>query len=94
MKTKHRQAFFASRSLASRGYNEVITFSFLNNTLAKQFNGGSIALNLVNPISSELTDMRPSILPTLLQAAQKNLNKGSYCTCKCHNNLYQSDVLC
>ena len=44
--------------------------------MAKQFNGGSEALNLVNPISSELTDMRPSILPTLLQAAQKNIKKG------------------
>ena len=44
--------------------------------MAIQFNGGSRDLSLVNPISSELTDMRPSILPTLLQAAQKNLNKG------------------
>ena len=77
MRTKHRQTFFASRTLASRGYNEVITFSFLNKTMAKQFNGGSEILNLVNPISSELTDMRPSILPTLLQAAQKNMKKNS-----------------
>ena len=77
MKTKHRQSFFASRTLASRGYNEVITFSFVNNVMAKQFNGGSKVLNLVNPISSELTDMRPSILPTLLQAAQKNIKKGT-----------------
>ena len=75
-KTKHRQNFIASRILASRGYNEVITFSFLNKSMAMQFNGGSRDLSLVNPISSELTDMRPSILPTLLQAAQKNLNKG------------------
>ena len=77
MKTKHRQTFFASRTLASRGYNEVITFSFVNNVMAKQFNGGFKALNLVNPISSELTDMRPSILPTLLQAAEKNIKKGA-----------------
>ncbi|MDC1194576.1 phenylalanine--tRNA ligase subunit beta, partial [Pseudomonadota bacterium] len=77
MKTKHRQTFFASRTLASRGYNEVITFSFVNNVMAKQFNGGSKVLNLVNPISSELTDMRPSILPTLLQAAQRNIKKGT-----------------
>ena len=63
MSIKHRQAFFASRTLASRGYNEVITFSFLNKTMADQFNGGEFALNLVNPISSELTDMRPSIIP-------------------------------
>ncbi len=77
MMIKHRQAFFASRTLASRGYNEVITFSFLNKTMAELFNGGKKALNLVNPISSELTDMRPSILPTLLLAVQKNVNIGT-----------------
>ena len=76
MSIKHRQASFASRTLASRGYNEVITFSFLNKTMANQFNGGGFALNLVNPISSELTDMRPSILPNLLLAVQKNANIG------------------
>ncbi len=76
MSTKHRQAFFASRILASRGYNEVITFSFLNKTMAEQFNGGGLALNLVNPISSELADMRPSIIPNLLLAVQKNVNIG------------------
>ena len=77
MSIKHRQAFFASRTLASRGYNEVITFSFLNKTMADQFNGGEFALNLVNPISSELTDMRPSIIPNLLLAVQKNVNIGA-----------------
>ena len=76
MKLKHRQSFFATRILANRGYNEVITFSFLNDVMAKQFNGGNPSLKLVNPISSELTDMRPSILPNLIQAAQKNINKG------------------
>ncbi len=77
MSIKHRQAFFASRTLASRGYNEVITFSFLNKVMADQFNGGGSSLNLVNPISSELTDMRPSIIPNLLLAVQKNLNIGA-----------------
>ena len=76
LKAKHRQVFFASRILAGRGYNEVITFSFLNAVMAEQFNGGLDSLKLVNPISSELTDMRPSILPNLIQAAQKNVNKG------------------
>ena len=77
MSIKHRQAFFASRTLASRGYNEVITFSFLNKAMAYQFNGGGSSLNLVNPISSELTDMRPSIIPNLLLAVQKNVNIGA-----------------
>ena len=74
--SKHRQVSVASKTLATRGYSEVITFSFLNEVLAKQFNGGIKELVLVNPISSELTHMRPSILPTLLVAAQRNLNAG------------------
>jgi Phenylalanyl-tRNA synthetase beta subunit len=39
-------------------------------------NGGMDELVLVNPISSELTHMRPSVIPTLLVAAQRNLNVG------------------
>ena len=76
MTIKHRQTSIASKILANRGYSEVITFSFLNEVLAKQFNGGIEELVLVNPISSELTHMRPSVIPTLLVAAQRNLNVG------------------
>ena len=76
MSIKQRQSSIASRTLATRGYSEAITFSFLNEVMAKQFNGGIEELSLVNPISSELTHMRPSILPTLILAAQKNINVG------------------
>ena len=76
MNIKHRQTSIASKILANRGYSEVITFSFLNEVMAKQFNGGIKELVLVNPISSELTHMRPSVIPTLLVAAQRNLNVG------------------
>ena len=76
MTIKHRQTSIASKILANRGYSEVITFSFLNEVMAKQFNGGIKELVLVNPISSELTHMRPSVIPTLLLAAQRNLNVG------------------
>ena len=77
MSVKHRQISIASKKLANRGYSEVITFSFLNGVMAKQFNGGIKELVLVNPISSELTHMRPSVIPTLLLAAQRNLNVGT-----------------
>ncbi len=76
MNIKHRQTSIASKTLANRGYSEVITFSFINEVMAKQFNGGSDTLVLVNPISSELTNMRPSIIPPLLGTAQRNLNLG------------------
>ncbi len=76
MNIKHRQTSIASKILANRGYSEVITFSFLNEVMSKQFNGDIKELVLVNPISSELTHMRPSVIPTLLVAAQRNLNIG------------------
>ncbi len=76
MTIKHRQTSIASKILANRGYSEVITFSFLNELMAKQFNGGFKELVLVNPISSELSHMRPSVIPTLLVAAKRNLNVG------------------
>lgn len=55
-----------------RGLNEAVSYSFVSQAQAKSFNGGSDALRLVNPIVSYLSDMRPSILPSLLTALQKN----------------------
>ena len=58
------------------GFNEVITFSFLDNYNAHFFGGGKDNLKLINPISTELSDMRPSIIPNLLNVSYQNLNKG------------------
>ena len=66
----------ARRALAGRGMVEAITFSFMPSDLAKRFGGGEAALHLVNPISSDLDVMRPSILPNLLSAAAQNLNQS------------------
>ena len=43
---------------------------------AKLFGGGQPELKLANPISSELTDMRPSLLPNLIAAAGRNMARG------------------
>ena len=56
----------ARRVLAARGLDEAVTWSFIPGAEAKRFGGGSEALQLANPIASELTDMRPSLLPGLL----------------------------
>ncbi|MGI9425025.1 MAG: phenylalanine--tRNA ligase subunit beta, partial [Hyphomicrobiaceae bacterium] len=66
----------ARRILAGRGLVEAITWSFLPRHQAEHFGGGLEALELDNPISVELSSMRPSILPGLLSAAQRNLNRG------------------
>ncbi|WP_137134865.1 phenylalanine--tRNA ligase subunit beta [Rhizobium sp. FKY42] len=66
----------AKRALASRGMLEAVTWSFIPEDHAKLFGGGSPALKLVNPIAADMSDMRPSLLPGLLTAVQRNADKG------------------
>jgi phenylalanyl-tRNA synthetase beta chain len=63
------------RAAAARGLNEAITWSFISETEAAPFGGG--AWTLANPISEELKVMRPSLLPGLLSAAQRNADRGA-----------------
>jgi phenylalanyl-tRNA synthetase beta chain len=65
------------RVLAGRGLVEAITWSFIPHAQATAFGGGQAGLELENPISSEMTTMRPSLLPGLLTAAQRNRNRGA-----------------
>ena len=66
----------ARRTLAARGFNEAVTWAFLPEAEAKLFGGGQPELKLANPISSELSDMRPSLLPNLIAAAGRNAARG------------------
>jgi len=66
----------ARRCLAAQGLVEVVTWSFVSHSRADLFGGGSPALTLANPIASELSDMRPSLLPGLIAAAQRNADRG------------------
>ena len=66
----------AKRELAARGLVEAVTWSFISRDAAKLFGGGSRALQLANPIASDLSDMRPSLLPGLVRAAQRNTDRG------------------
>lgn len=66
----------ARRALAARGLDEAVTWSFIHADEAQRYGGGKAELKLANPIASELTDMRPSLLPGLLGAARRNANRG------------------
>ena len=68
--------FRLRRALATRGLTEAVTFSFLSEADAAVFGGGAANLKLVNPISADLSVMRPSILPNLLSAAARNQDRG------------------
>jgi phenylalanyl-tRNA synthetase beta chain len=66
----------AKRALAVRAMAEAVTWSFISRAEAKLFGGGSPNLALANPIAAELSDMRPSLIPGLVMAAQKNADRS------------------
>jgi phenylalanyl-tRNA synthetase beta chain len=66
----------AARALAARGMVEAVTWSFIARDQAQLFGGGSLELALRNPIASDLSDMRPSLIPGLAAAAQRNADRG------------------
>ncbi|MGB8622567.1 MAG: phenylalanine--tRNA ligase subunit beta [Paracoccaceae bacterium] len=66
----------ARRTIAALGYNECVTYSFIDKDAAQMFGGGDDATMLDNPISSEMSHMRPALLPGLLQAAARNQARG------------------
>ena len=66
----------ARRTCAALGYNECVTYSFIDAATAALFGGGDDARRLENPISQEMSHMRPALLPGLLQAAARNQARG------------------
>ncbi len=74
--TGQKRVWSAKRSLAARGLVECVIWSFITRTQAELFGGGSDELELANPISSEMSSMRPSLLPGLISAAARNVDRG------------------
>ena len=64
------------RAAAALGYNECVTYSFIDQVAAALFGGGTEATALENPISADLSHMRPALLPGLLRAAARNQARG------------------
>ncbi len=63
------------RTAAARGLDEAITWSFVSEAEAAAFGGGEWVM--ANPISEEMKVMRPSLLPGLIAAARRNLDRGA-----------------
>jgi phenylalanyl-tRNA synthetase beta chain len=63
------------RTAAARGLEEAVTWSFISDAEAAPFGGGDWRLS--NPISEEMKVMRPSLLPGLIAAAQRNISRGA-----------------
>ncbi|MCW6506839.1 phenylalanine--tRNA ligase subunit beta [Lichenifustis flavocetrariae] len=71
-----KRARLAKRTLASCGLLEAVTWSFVSRERALLFGGGREELALANPIAADLSDMRPSLLPGLIAAAERNARRG------------------
>ena len=66
------------RAAASRGSHEAVTWSFLPDSDAAAFAEGNGAVwTLANPISEDMKTMRPSLLPGLLAAVRRNVDRGA-----------------
>jgi phenylalanyl-tRNA synthetase beta chain len=63
------------RTAAARGLDEAVTWSFISQAEADAFGGGE--WRLANPISEEMKVMRPSLLPGLIAAARRNVDRGA-----------------
>ena len=63
------------RTAAARGLDEAVTWSFISEAEADAFGGGE--WRLANPISEEMKVMRPSLLPGLIAATRRNIDRGA-----------------
>jgi phenylalanyl-tRNA synthetase beta chain len=63
------------RAAAARGLDEAVTWSFVSESNANAFGGG--AWKIANPISEDMKVMRPSLLPGLIAAARRNIDRGA-----------------
>ncbi|MBO6634971.1 phenylalanine--tRNA ligase subunit beta [Parvibaculum sp.] len=76
---RQRRERLARRALAARGLVEAVNWSFISEAEANLFGGGNAApgLKLANPISAEMSHMRPSLLAGLIAAAGRNMARGN-----------------
>lgn len=72
-----RRTVTVKHELANRGMFETVTWSFMDSNLAEMFRKpGAEAILLYNPIAADLNEMRPSVLPNLMNGAKNNIARG------------------
>lgn len=78
LSTQQKRERTSRRALAARGLVETVNWSFVSEAQASLFGGGNAtpALKLANPISSDMSHMRPSLLAGLIAAAGRNIDRG------------------
>ena len=73
---KQKLFHLSQRSLASKGYMEIVTWSFTDSRIDKQFSKGEKEISIFNPISSDLDVLRRSIFSNLAIYLKKNQDRG------------------
>ena len=73
---KQKLFHLSQRSLASKGYMEIVTWSFTDSKIDKQFSKGEKEIPIYNPISSDLDVLRRSIFSNLAIYLKKNQDRG------------------
>jgi len=73
---KQKLFHLSQRSLASKGYMEIVTWSFTDSKIDKQFSKGEKEIQIYNPISSDLDVLRRSIFSNLAIYLKKNQDRG------------------
>lgn len=74
---EYKRTLDTRRILASQGYDEVVTWSFMDSNIVKNFTIPQEELLIINPISNELNYMRPTIIPNLLGTVAKNIARSA-----------------
>ena len=67
-----------SQALVNRGYQEVITYSFISNEYHDLIDPSAKKITLKNPISDDMSIMRSSLWPGLLQTVEMNQRRGHH----------------
>ena len=73
---KQKLFHLSQRSLASKGYIEIVTWSFTDSKIDKQFSKSEKEISILNPISSDLDVLRRSIFSNLATYLKKNQDRG------------------
>ncbi len=73
---QQKRTRLARRTLAALSLREAVTWSFISKRAAELFGGGQPSLALANPIAADLSDMRPSLVPGLVAASERNARRA------------------
>src|SRR5271166_6464282 len=73
---QQKRTRLARRTLAALSLREAVTWSFISKRAAELFGGGQPSLALASPIAADLSVMRPSLVPGLVAASERNARRA------------------